>query len=140
MKLEHEFVEFIPKEPEGGKLYISIRFKTAVHLCACGCGIKTVTPLSPTDWRLTFDGTTVSLYPSIGNWGFPCRSHYWITNNELRWSTDWSDEEIRYGRDLNRLAKEKYFNQPEEKLIVQKPKVKKSSWWKFKWLFKPTTK
>jgi len=33
-----------------------------------------VTPLSPTGWSLIFDGETVSLYPSIGNWNFPCRS------------------------------------------------------------------
>ena len=76
MRLEHRFVEFIPKNLEDNVIYISIRFSTAVHNCACGCGIKTVTPLSPTDWKITFNGKSVSLYPSIGNWGFPCQSHY----------------------------------------------------------------
>jgi len=30
----------------------------------------------------------VSLAPSIGNWSFPCNSHYWITGNEVRWAAD----------------------------------------------------
>jgi hypothetical protein len=38
-------------------------------------------PLSPTDWKLTFDGVSVSLHPSDGNWSFPCRSHYRIEYN-----------------------------------------------------------
>jgi len=135
MKLEHEFVEFIPKKLEHGKLYISIRFRTAVHLCACGCGIKTVTPLSPTDWKLTFDGRTVSLYPSIGNWGFPCRSHYWVTKSEIMWSTSWSDEEILKGREFNKIAKQNYFHKANQKLETEKSNNKKDAWWKFKWLF-----
>ena len=47
--LKHEFVEFIPDELEQGKIYISIRFATASHLCLCGCGNKVVTPIRPTD-------------------------------------------------------------------------------------------
>ncbi|WP_417924835.1 DUF6527 family protein [Collimonas pratensis] len=27
------------------------------------------------DWSLTYDGKTVSLDPSIGNWSLPCRAH-----------------------------------------------------------------
>ena len=63
--LKHEFVEFIPEDLEQGTLYISIRFKTATHLCCCGCGNKVVTPIRPTDWKIIFDGKTVSLtHPS----------------------------------------------------------------------------
>ena len=134
MKLEHKFVEFIPKELENGILYVSIKFKTAVHLCACGCGIKTVTPFSPTDWKLTFDGITVSLNPSIGNWGFPCKSHYWITKNEIKWSTKWSDEEIEHGRQLNKRNKEKYYSQKHQNSSREGLIKKKSPWWKFGWL------
>jgi hypothetical protein len=47
-------------------------------------------PLKPADWQLTFDGKTVSFHPSIGNWNFPCRSHYWIRNNRAGWDEDWS--------------------------------------------------
>ena len=84
--LAHEFVEYIPSELADGVLYISIPYRTAVHRCACGCGNKVVTPISPADWQLFYDGDTVSLTPSIGNWGFPCRSHYWINAGRIRWA------------------------------------------------------
>ena len=84
--LVHEFVEYVPAELAEGVLYISIPYRTAVHRCACGCGNKVVTPISPADWQLSWDGDTVSLTPSIGNWGFLCRSHYWIKGGRIRWS------------------------------------------------------
>jgi hypothetical protein len=68
-----------------------------------------VTPISPTDWKLIFDGKSVSLYPSIGNWGFKCRSHYWIRNNQVEWALQMSQDEIEDGRAHDRLAKELYF-------------------------------
>lgn len=107
--LKHEFVEFIPVELQPGTIYISIRFGTAVHLCVCGCGSKVVTPLRPTDWKLIFDGKTVSLDPSIGNWSFQCQSHYWIQNNKVRWAPRWTKSEIDAGRAYDRLAKAEYF-------------------------------
>jgi hypothetical protein len=83
-KLTPEFVEFIPENLKEGVLYISLEFETAVHLCACGCKKETVTPFSrPDDWKLTVEERNVSLHPSIGNWQFPCRSHYWIKNNQV---------------------------------------------------------
>lgn len=96
--LKHEFVEFIPEKPEPGTLYISIRYRTGTHLCCCGCGNVVVTPISPTDWKITLDGKTVSLHPSIGNWSFPCQSHYWIRNNRVDWAPKWSREQIEHGR------------------------------------------
>lgn len=80
------FVEFVPKVLEPGVLYISEKYKTASHLCACGCGEKVVTPLSPVDWQLRKEGGLVSLSPSIGNWNYACRSHYWIRRNRIAWS------------------------------------------------------
>lgn len=47
-----------------------------------------MTPLDPDEWQLSFDGETVSLYPSIGNYRFPCHSHYYITKNKVRWVID----------------------------------------------------
>lgn len=79
----HKFVELMPPKLEENVLYISIECVVAIHLCACGCGSKTVTPLSPTGWQLKFDGEKVSLNPSIGNWNFSCRSHYWIRDNHF---------------------------------------------------------
>ena len=107
--LKHEFVEFIPDDLEQGTIYISIRFATASHLCICGCGNKVVTPIRPTDWTLIFDGKTISLDPSIGNWSFPCQSHYWIRNNRIRWAPKWSHKQIERGRAHDQLAKKGYF-------------------------------
>lgn len=107
--LKHEFVEFIPGKLKERTIYVSIRFGTASHLCCCGCGNKVVTPLRPTDWKLIFNGKTVSLDPSIGNWSFACQSHYWIRNNKVRWAAQWSPEDIAAGRAHDRFAKERYF-------------------------------
>jgi hypothetical protein len=108
-KVTHEFVEFIPSDRKDRVLYVSIRYATAVHSCCCGCGSKVVTPLSPTDWKLTFDGETVSLSPSIGNWGFPCQSHYWIINDKVKWATRWSKAQIKRGRAKDDANKGSYY-------------------------------
>jgi hypothetical protein len=109
--LRPEFVEFIPEEISEGTLFISIRFRTAVHLCACGCGTRIATPLSPADWELIFDGETVSLWPSVGNWSLPCQSHYWIRHNRIDWSKRWSRSQIEAGRDRDRRAKQRYLGE-----------------------------
>jgi hypothetical protein len=93
--LEHKFVEFVPEELQEGFIYISIRYKTASHLCACGCGTRVVTPITPKDWKVTFDGKTISLSPSIGNWNFPCKSHYYITKNVIEESYGWDEHMSR---------------------------------------------
>lgn len=108
-RLEHRFVEFIPSPLEPGTIYVSMEYATASHLCCCGCGEKVVTPFSPTDWSLLFDGDTISLTPSIGNWGYKCRSHYWIREGRVVWAGSMSDEEIEAGRRADRTAKERYF-------------------------------
>jgi len=109
MKITHKFVEFIPEQIEEGILYISIEYCTAVHKCICGCGNEVVTPLSPTDWELIFNGKTVSLSPSIGNWNFECKSHYFITRNIIRNARRWNDWKIEEGRKQDAENKEKYF-------------------------------
>lgn len=109
MKLTHKFVKNIPEKIEDGVIYISIDYATAIHKCCCGCGSEVVTPFSPTDWRLTFDGKTITLYPSIGNWNFPCQSHYWITNNEVKWAPKWSKVEIEYNRGKELTEKMKIY-------------------------------
>jgi hypothetical protein len=93
-QLQAEFVEFIPERLEPGKLYISRRYSTATHLCCCGCGLEVVTPLNPAKWHLTERKGKVSLYPSIGNWSFPCRSHYWITEGRVQWAGAMSPQTI----------------------------------------------
>ena len=88
-ELKPQFVEYVPKSLEPGVLYVSERFETAIHLCACGwCNQKTVTPFhSPvTGWTYKRDEQDrVTLRPSIGNFQMPCKSHYWITENRIEW-------------------------------------------------------
>lgn len=110
--IKHEFVDLIPKELEDGILYITMRLKTAVHKCVCGCGNKVVTPIIPTGWHLYFDGATVSLTPSIGSWNLECQSHYFITKNKIVHSHKWEKEKIENCRkeeqkELTRFLKKK---------------------------------
>ena len=83
LRINH--VESFPDVLGPGILYVSRRYSTASHLCCCGCGIEVVTPLNPAKWSLKEVGDRPSLSPSIGNHGFPCRSHYWIQNGAVRW-------------------------------------------------------
>lgn len=107
--IQHKFVEFIPEVLEDDTLYITIKYKTAAHICICGCGNKVITPFSPADWQLIFNGKTVSLKPSIGNWSFDCQSHYWITNNEIIYAEKWSEEKIKKNRKADKRKKKKFF-------------------------------
>jgi hypothetical protein len=107
--LAYEFVEYIPEELKERTLYISREYGTAVHKCCCGCGREVVTPLSPTDWQLTIDGKSVSLYPSIGSWSLPCQSHYFITKNRVVWAPQWTKQQIARGRAAEARAKERYY-------------------------------
>ena len=66
--------------------------------------------LTPTDWKLIFDGETISLDPSIGNWSFDCRSHYWIRQNRVKWAPQWSNKEIESGRAYDRLEKDEHYS------------------------------
>lgn len=107
--MNHKFVDIIPDNLEEGILYVSIKYATAIHLCACGCKNEVVTPFSPTDWQLTFDGKTVSLSPSIGNWSFKCQSHYFIKNNEIIYAQKWTKKEIKNKRKRDKKRKSRYF-------------------------------
>jgi hypothetical protein len=107
--LRHKFVDAIPEKLEAGTLYISMQRRTALHLCICGCGNEVPTPFSPTDWQLSFDGENISLTPSIGNWEFPCRSHYWITNSCVEKAGNWDDEQVQRGRDRDKKRKGNYY-------------------------------
>ena len=92
--MRHEFVEHIPEAIEPNVLYIAIEYDVAVHSCFCGCGHEVVTPLSPAQWSLAYDGQSISLSPSIGNWNFPCKSHYWIRRGRIEWGARFSDAKI----------------------------------------------
>ena len=115
MKLQHKFVEFIPEVLEDGILYISLTYCTAIHKCVCGCNNEVVTPFSPTDWKMTFDGETITLSPSIGNWNFDCKSHYFIRRSEIEFARIWTDEEIIEGREKDKKKRKFFFKKKKKK-------------------------
>jgi hypothetical protein len=137
--LKHEFVEYIPAHLEENTIYVSVAFATVVHKCCCGCGNEVVTPLSPTDWKLFFDGQAISLTPSIGNWNFKCRSHYWIDRNKVKWARSCSQKEINANRACDSLSKARYDNDGMDTIanavsgsIAGDISSKTSLWWKLK--------
>ena len=77
--IEPVYVETIPDKMEQGKIYISKKYQTSIHLCLCGCGEQTVLPLDSSMWILDDSNGKVTLMPSILQRG-GCKSHYIITN------------------------------------------------------------
>lgn len=139
MLLQHRFIELIPERIEEGVLYISIEYCTAIHKCICGCGNEVVTPFSPTDWKLSFNGKSVSIHPSIGNWNFECQSHYWIKNNKIEFASLWTEKEIRVGRENDMDRKMDYFEG--QSMVVEKEPLiqgipKPSIWEKISMFFR----
>jgi hypothetical protein len=101
------FVDRIPKAMEDGVIYISKKFSTAAHNCACGCGTKIMTPLKPGRWRMEERDDVVSISPSIGNWSSACQSHYWIEGNRINWAHAFTGAEIAANRASDRYARQK---------------------------------
>lgn len=87
LEIKPEYVEQMPADLNEGVLYISEKFELAIHLCACGCGGKTVTPIGSDEWTITKTEDKITLRPSIGNWSgeSPYHAHYYITNNKIEW-------------------------------------------------------
>ena len=136
--LKHEFVEYIPNKLKDETVYVSMAFAIVAHKCCCGCGNEVITPLSPTDLMLIYDGESISLYPSIGNWNFACRSHYWIECNMVKWTPQWSQNRINAGRARDAFVKEKYLGNATSQSVhnemadvrMAESKTKKSLWQK----------
>ena len=82
-----EYSDELPQQKEHGKLYVSEKYKIAIHLCACGCGVQSVTPLKVGEWVLTKKDEKVTLRQSIGNFKGESRyhAHYYITDNKIDW-------------------------------------------------------
>jgi len=108
-RLEHRFVDRVPRQLEPGVLYISLQHGTAIHSCCCGCGEEVVTPLTPTDWRMTYDGETVSLQPSIGNWQLECRSHYVINRGRVVEAGSWTQKQVLAEQARDKRAKAAHY-------------------------------
>ena len=138
-RIEPEFVEFVPEELAPGKLYISMEYATASHLCCCGCGEKVVTPFTPTDWRMTYDGETVSLRPSVGNWEQACQTHYVIDRNRVIEHGRWTRAQVEAERRRDRQAKARHYGAvdttPSETLGAADMQRKKGLWFSVRsWL------
>ncbi len=85
---EVRYVDFMPnrEDMKEGVMYVSRDFKTAIHLCACGCGNEAVTPFGGIHgWEFRENGTKVTLHPSILNTNCPNKAHYFIRHNEILW-------------------------------------------------------
>lgn len=107
--LEHRFVDAFPEHLAPGVLYVSLEYGSAAHSCCCGCGEEVVTPITPTDWNITYDGETVTLHPSVGSWTLPCRSHYVLRRGRVIEAPSWTDAEIAAERRRDRRTKAAYF-------------------------------
>ncbi len=145
--LAHRFVRNVPRELEPGVLFISMDYATAVHSCCCGCGDRVVTPFTPTDWRMTFDGETVSLHPSVGNWNQRCRSHYVIQRSRVLEAGPWSKSQIEAEQRRDQRAKAAFYSardaaqttrvlpaptEPEQAAPKDNPPLSPSIWSRFK--------
>lgn len=106
--LTPQIVDFIPERLDEGVLYICERYRTVVHRCCCGCGQEVVTPMSPADWSLRWERGVVSLHPSIGNWSFPCRSHYIIWKNQVIWAGSMTQAQVERVKKRDQAEKVAY--------------------------------
>jgi hypothetical protein len=130
---QHAFVEAFPTAPEPGVLYVSVDFATTMHLCMCGCRQEVVAPLDPTDWTVQFDGRSVSLTPSIGNWSLPCQSHYFLTRGQVRWAGRWNKTQIDAGRARDTAAKERLYGQAKHASSTDLPGATRPGWLRRWW-------
>lgn len=117
-------VEIVPKDLRPGVLYVAQEFGAAVHLCACGCGSKVSTPLTPTRWTLSESPAGATLFPSVGNWQLPCRSHYLIRDSRVVWCGAWSEAQIAEGRRGEEQRRSEYYATRAKR---------RSRWWNRVW-------
>lgn len=110
LELTPRDLDEFPRVLEEGILYISAECELAAHKCCCGCGEDVFTPLNPARWRLSRHNGRVSLHPSIGNWKFRCRSHYWVRNNRVIPSFGMGEEEIAEVIEIDQMHREQYFS------------------------------
>ena len=134
-RLSHQFVDEIPEQIEPAQLYISLPYATAVHKCCCGCGNEVVTPFSPAQWRMTFDGESITLHPSVGSWFLPCRSHYVIRNGWVVEAGQWKNAEVAAGQARDRRARQAHFGIKETEIssVMQPQSQKQKSWLRKVW-------
>ncbi|WP_395568897.1 DUF6527 family protein, partial [Pseudomonas syringae group genomosp. 7] len=72
-------------------------------------GERGVTPFTPPAWRMTFDGESVSLHPSIGNWNQKCQSHYVVQRGRVLEADPWTKSRIEAERLREKAAKAAHY-------------------------------
>lgn len=104
------YVRYMPSADtvREGELYISLEFQTAIHKCCCGCGEEVVTPFNSAQWHIYEKDGEVTLHPSIGNWSYACRSHYFIKNNRIVWAEAFDKNKISRVQARDKHALESY--------------------------------
>ncbi|MCB0447235.1 MAG: hypothetical protein KDD03_06935 [Gelidibacter sp.] len=127
-RLELRKVKFLPQNLDKGLLYVSEEYSIAGHLCPCGCQNKIMTPLGSTEWSFNDDINGPTLYPSLGNWQLPCKSHYWIIDGEIVWSHEWSEEEILAGQKAEEKRRIAYYEGLDHRNAKQSFIVKIIKW------------
>lgn len=104
-RLTPEFIETMPDVLYDGVIYISEKYRIALHNCCCGCGEEVSTPIGPTEYSISMAGGEVTVHPSIGNHDFACRSHYVIERGSIVWAGEMSRAAIEQGRAHDRFIK-----------------------------------
>lgn len=81
------------EDMEEGVIYVHKESTQSFHNCLCGCKEPVVMALDfinidgeeikgiwpPGNWNLTIKDGKATFSPSVGNYEFPCKSHYIIT-------------------------------------------------------------
>lgn len=81
VEVKHIKVQNLPfiDKMEENTIYISDKYGISEHKCLCGCGKRVATPLGYKEWSYKIDTKNrLSMHPSIGNYQYPCKSHYII--------------------------------------------------------------
>ena len=83
VKVTVEYVDTVPDHMIQDIIYVSYKYKSAMHLCLCGCHHKAVTPFNAkfgSNWTITIVDDKVTFTPSILNTNCPNNCHYVITD------------------------------------------------------------
>jgi len=89
--LKYKAVRDLPvkAEQEYGIIYVKVWRDeiNTVHQCPCGCGNEVYLHHDLNrnrGWVINIKDEKITVKPSIGN-TFKCRTHYFLTENKIRW-------------------------------------------------------
>ncbi|HBN08817.1 MAG TPA: hypothetical protein DD435_09255 [Cyanobacteria bacterium UBA8530] len=97
-----KIVHRLPADLEDHVVYVSREYEVAALKCACGCGHR-VNLLLDDGHKVEEQDGRAHIWPSIGVWDAPCRSHFWIQNGEVLWAEQWSEGRIRAAMEAQAL-------------------------------------